>query len=345
MKEASYAIDLHHRARWTNAETRRLEAAKAIQANDALALEALLREYMVRKSRRGGNTSERTLSEYARSMRRMLTYLETIGVHLLKADEEALERFVRDLETRLKPNSVDAIWAGVGAFFRSLVWAKVVSVNPWLEVRVADRPANPERPTLDAGQLEHLRTGLPISKDPAIEARDRAILDLGVYAMLRRAEIVGLNLEDVQLAQKRIRVCGKGGKVRLVPLSPTPIISLRNWLMHRQAMVAVGEQAVFVSAHRGHRGQRIGYSSLYWMLQTRLRAGAVLGDGERVVVQGGLHMLRRSGATRHYARNKDLLTLQLVLGHADISTTGIYPQLDDSRVRESLENVDVKSSG
>ena len=158
--------------------------------------------------------------------------------------------------------------------------------------------------------------------------------------MLRRAEIVGLNLEDVQLGQKRIRVRGKGGKVRLVPLSPTPVSSLRAWLTHRQAMVAVGEQAVFVSAHRGHRGQRIGYSSLYWMLQGRLKAGAVLEDGEPVIVQGGLHMLRRSGATRHYAKNKDLLTLQLVLGHADISTTGIYPQLDDSRVRESLENVD-----
>ena len=338
--ETSLSIELHHRARWTNPESRRLEAAKAIQANDTLALEGLLREYMIRKSRRGGNTSERTLTEYARSMRRVLAFIETNGIHLLKADEEALERFVRDLETRLKPNSVDAIWAGVGAFFRALVWAKVISNNPWLEVRVADRPANPERPTLDAGQLEHLRTGLPVSKDPAIEARDRAILDLGVYVMLRRAEIVGLNLEDVQLGQKRIRVQGKGGKVRLVPLSPTPVASLRSWLTHRQTMVIAGERAVFVSAHRGHRGKRIGYSSLYWMLQGRLKAGAVLEDGEPVIVQGGLHMLRRSGATRHYAKNKDLLTLQLVLGHADISTTGIYPQLDDSRVRESLENVD-----
>jgi integrase/recombinase XerC len=168
--------------------------------------------------------------------------------------------------------------------------------------------------TLDADQVASL---LAISGDEPLTLRDRAILELFYSSGLRLAELVGLNLGDVDAVDRTVRVLGKGSKTRVVPVGRHALAALKDWLQVRGELARAGELALFVS----RRGGRVGRRSVQQRVnEWARRQGTPMGVHP--------HMLRHSFATHVLESSGNLRAVQEMLGHASLSTTQIYTHLD-----------------
>jgi len=153
--------------------------------------------------------------------------------------------------------------------------------------------------------------------DDALLARDRAMFELFYSSGLRLAELVGLDLKDVNLQSGDAQVTGKGRKTRIVPVGQQALAALSAWLPLRQPLLHDDTPALFVS----QRGSRLSPRNV----QLRL---------ERWALQAGLnqhvhpHLLRHAFATHVLQSSGDLRAVQEMLGHASISTTQVYTHLD-----------------
>jgi integrase/recombinase XerC len=168
--------------------------------------------------------------------------------------------------------------------------------------------------TLDADQVASL---LAISGDEPITLRDRAMLELFYSSGLRLAELVGLNLGDVDTADRTVRVLGKGSKTRVVPVGKQALAALHDWLAVRSELVRPDELAMFVSM----RGERVSRRTVQQRVnEWARRQGAPTGVHP--------HMLRHSFATHVLESSRNLRAVQEMLGHASLSTTQVYTHLD-----------------
>ena len=156
--------------------------------------------------------------------------------------------------------------------------------------------------------------------DDALAARDRAMFELFYSSGLRLAELVGLDLDDVNLQSGEAQVTGKGRKTRIVPVGRQALAALAAWLQQRQPLMPRGSEptaALFI----GQRGARLTPRSV----QLRLNRWALqAGLGQHVHP----HMLRHAFATHVLQSSGDLRAVQEMLGHASISTTQVYTHLD-----------------
>jgi len=168
--------------------------------------------------------------------------------------------------------------------------------------------------TLDADQVAKL---LALTGDDTLTTRDRAILELFYSSGLRLAELVGLDMGDVDLADHTVRVTGKGAKSRVVPVGRHALEAVREWIRVRRALAPAEQPALFVS----RRGSRLAARTV----QARLNHWALVqGSPTRVHP----HMLRHSFATHLLESSGDLRAVQELLGHSSISTTQVYTHLD-----------------
>ncbi len=156
--------------------------------------------------------------------------------------------------------------------------------------------------------------------------RDRALLELFYSAGVRLAELAGLDVEAVDLAEGSARVMGKGRKTRIVPIGGPARSALRAWLRDRADWARPGEPALFVSRRGGRLSRRA--------IQQRLaRRAQQLGLPQHLHP----HMLRHSFATHLLESSGDLRAVQELLGHADIATTQVYTHLDFSHLADVYE--------
>jgi integrase/recombinase XerC len=147
--------------------------------------------------------------------------------------------------------------------------------------------------------------------------RDRAIMELLYSSGLRLAELVDLNVDRLHLADRSVRVIGKGQKERIVPVGTEALDALRKWLEQRAAIAKAGETALFV----GRGGERLGRRAV----QTRV---AYWARRQGVSLRVYPHLFRHSFASHLLESGGDLRGVQELLGHADIATTQIYTHLD-----------------
>lgn len=175
-----------------------------------------------------------------------------------------------------------------------------------------DRKALPA--TLDPDEVSRLLT--QNLNDPMI-CRDLAMFELMYSSGLRLAELVGIDLSDLDLSVGQVRVTGKGGKVRDLPVGEHAIEAINKWLGYRRSMPGSDERAVFLSS----RGKRIAPRTV----QMRLKK---LAESQGLDRDCYPHMLRHSFASHLLESSGDLRAVQELLGHADISTTQIYTHLD-----------------
>ncbi len=213
----------------------------------------------------------------------------------------------------LKGTSLSRQLSTLRTFFDWLLREGGIGQNPARGVRA---PKSPRRlpKTLDVDQAARL---LDIHGDDPVTLRDRAMMELTYSSGLRLAELVGLDLGDVDLRDATVRVTGKGSKTRVVPVGRMAREAIETWQRARVAMAAVEETALFVGA----RGRRISPRTV----EARMRHWAITQG-----IEGGLHphMLRHSFASHLLESSGDLRAVQELLGHADISTTQIYTHLD-----------------
>jgi integrase/recombinase XerC len=153
--------------------------------------------------------------------------------------------------------------------------------------------------------------------DDTLSTRDKAIMELFYSSGLRLSELVGLDLAALDLVDKTVRVEGKGGKTRILPVGRFAVTALRKWLSERSVLVGVEQSAVFV----GRSGRRLTARAVQLRVDTWAR---------RVGLSMHVHphMFRHSFATHLLESSADLRGVQELLGHADIGTTQIYTHLD-----------------
>jgi len=240
-------------------------------------------------------------------------------------DQESIERW-QDLRSHhlrgfaarahargLNPRSIQRRLSGVRSFMKYLIREDHLTLNPAVGISAPQVPRTLPN-TLDVDQMAAL---LEIQGDDAVTIRDRAILELLYSSGLRLAELVELDPADVNLDDAMVRVLGKGGKTRLIPVGRKALAAIKNWLRHRSELADQHESALFV----GVRGHRISHRSV----QSRVRHWALkAGIPQRVYP----HLFRHSFATHMLESSQDLRGVQELMGHADISTTQIYTHLD-----------------
>jgi integrase/recombinase XerC len=275
-----------------------------------------IERYLEELARAGA--SPHTVAAYAADLRQFLEFLsppemappEPPAVDLLMLREwlAALYRM------KLAAVSIRRKLAAVRGLFRFLLREGVVRVNVGRLVRTPKAPQKlPEVMTPD--QVNTLIDGVAADKfDRPFPVRDRAIFELLYGCGVRVSELAGLNLEDVDRAERWLRVRGKGRKERQVPLPGQAAGALERYLAQRP--VARDERAVFLN----HRNQRLTARGIRGIV--KLYATLLIGDPSIHP-----HSFRHAYATHLLADGADLRAIQELLGHARLSTTQKYTQV------------------
>jgi integrase/recombinase XerC len=256
-----------------------------------------------------------TRKAYRRDLNVLLDFcdLETIN-HWDELDGHRLRGFVAWRHRRgIGGRTLQRNLSAIRAFYRYLLASGAVSLNPVQGILPPKSPRNLPK-VMDADQTAQL---VEIKDNDILAIRDKAILELMYSSGLRLAELVGLDLANIDFSDAVVTVTGKGKKTRSIPVGRHALKALKKWLKSRQALVDADETAVFVS----RRGKRIGPRSI----QQRLKQWAIR---QGLANHVHPHMLRHSFASHLLESSGDLRAVQELLGHADISTTQVYTHLD-----------------
>lgn len=273
--------------------------------------------------------SAATLTAYRRDLTELAQLAAAAQVADLRALTQAeVRRFAARLHGRgLAPASLARLLSAWRSFYRWLGQRQEVTVNPVAGVRAPRRPRRLPK-ALPVDQAVRLVSQAP--EDGALALRDKAMVELLYSSGLRLAELVSLDwrafgaeggqaasVSWIDLPQREVVVTGKGGKQRQVPLGAAAAQALQAWLAVRGTLARLEPRALFVSA----RGTRLAPRSVQQRLEQLARR---LGLGVHVHP----HVLRHSMASHVLQSSGDLRAVQELLGHANISTTQIYTQLD-----------------
>jgi len=262
----------------------------------------------------------RTVDAYRRDLLALAAY---IGKPLAKAAPEELERYTAQLRADgLSTATIARRTAAARSFYRHLQLLGARDDNPAAALRLPRRPrALPH--VLSPGEVERLIEAAAGTQPRAL--RDHALVELLYGAGLRVSEAVGLDKAGVDLDRRIVRVLGKGGKERLVPIGRPAAEALRRYLSRgRPFLDARHRPELFLNA----RGGGLTRAGAFLILR-RLAARAGL-DPERIHP----HLLRHSFATHLLEGGADLRSVQEMLGHADLATTELYTHVSDRRRRE-----------
>jgi integrase/recombinase XerC len=259
--------------------------------------------------------SPHTVTNYQRDLFALEAFRRARRLANWDALDAALVRtFVAGLHQRgLSGRSIARALSAVRSFYRYLLREGLARRNPAAGVAAPRAPRRLPQ-TLTTDQAVRL---VEIDVRTAPDARDRALLELLYSSGLRLAELVRLDVNDLDLADETVRVTGKGSKTRIVPVGRQARAALVAWLGQRPAMARAGEAAVFVSA----RGKRLNGRAVELIVKRWAQR-----RGLEVPVHP--HMLRHSFASHLLESSGDLRAVQELLGHANLSTTQIYTHLD-----------------
>ncbi len=260
--------------------------------------------------------SPRTRDAYARDLADLARFRAERGLGGWESlDDEHLRGFAAWRHRQgASGRTVQRALSAVRGFYRFLMREGVVRRNPAVGVAA---PKSPRRlpQVLDPDQVAGLLEA-PAGGDP-LAVRDRAILELFYSSGLRLAELVGLDLHELDVREGLVAVTGKGRKRRIVPVGRHAREALGRWIETRADLAPPGETALFVA----RTGTRIGARAVQRVVERRARQRGLGGAVHP-------HTLRHSFASHLLESSGDLRAVQELLGHADISTTQVYTHLD-----------------
>jgi site-specific recombinase XerD len=252
--------------------------------------------------------AESTRRAYASDLRGFEGWLARRGTDVEEIDVRVLVEYASELgraRNGLAPATIARKLAAVRSFLRFTLGPTRVpdaALGPRRARRLPDAPKR--------GEVDSILDSL--DGDGALGLRNRALVELVYSAGLRSAEAVGLDLGDVDFEQEHVRVRGKGGKERIVPLGEEAAHLVACYLRDARPELARGaDDALFLSV----RGRRLDTSTLRRLLPHP-------------------HRLRHSFATHLLEGGADLRTIQELLGHSSLSTTQVYSHVDAKRLRK-----------
>lgn len=292
--------------------------AAAAQPDDALA--ALLQDYLrflvVEKQ-----APKTTTSAVGRECGLFLAYCRDCGIRSPeKIDIHTVRGFITRSHRRgLQPVTLRRYLSCIRGLFRHAVRLGAAAHNPAAGVR----GPKGQRRLPKVISAEDLGNALDRPTAAASDVRDQALVELFYSAGLRLAELHGLDRPPGSEFPDQLRVTGKGNRQRIVPVGSKARAALERWTLQRDAIAVPNENALFV----GPRGRRLGRNAI---------GAALHAWAQRSGLPAHLHphKLRHSFATHLLEGSGDLRAVQELLGHANLSTTQIYTQLDWKRLAQ-----------
>jgi site-specific recombinase XerD len=274
--------------------------------------------------RRGA--AERTRTAYGFDVEELGRWATGHALEPAAVDYPWLRRYAAHLtERRLAPRTLNRKLAAVRACFRVLVEHGLIEANP------AELLASPKLPQRLPRALAPADVAALLDRIPAstpLELRDRALFELAYACGLRAEELIDLNVGSLDFDAEQVRVEGKGGKTRFVPVGEHALAALTRYLERARGALdaGTGEPALFLSK----TGRRLSTSDVRRRLRTWARQAAA---------QGAVHphALRHSFATHLLDGGADLRAIQAMLGHSSISTTQVYTRVESARLRAAYQ--------
>lgn len=268
-------------------------------------------------------SAERTRRAYGVDLGQFARWAQARGLGPADVGHRDARRFAAGLSAEgSAASTVARKLAAVRSLYAYLVRTERVTQNP------AELVSSPKRDSklpkvLASEEAETLLESIPASTP--LELRDRAMLELAYSCGLRCSELIDLDTDSPVFESEQVRVSGKGGKERIVPMGEPAVRALERYLAKgRPALLdEPSEKALLVSRN----GRRLSPSDVTRRLSLRVREAALAGGVSP-------HSLRHSFATHLLEGGADLRTIQELLGHASISTTQVYTRVDAARLRD-----------
>jgi integrase/recombinase XerD len=265
--------------------------------------------------------SENTIESYSKDLMKLIGFLEKRGRSPLKVTQEDLTEYVSSLEETLSLRSVARNLSALKMFFRFLVTEGLIESSP---ARLIDTPKLPRKlPDILSPPEVDLLLDQPDASDH-LGQRDRAMLELLYATGLRVSEMVGLMAININLEAGFVRTMGKGSKERIVPMGSRALQALKDYLDDGRLRLFKKNRSPYLFLNlRGKPLTRQGF----W----KILKGYALKAGMKKGITP--HGLRHSFASHLLEGGADLRSLQIMLGHSDISTTQIYTHVTRERLK------------
>jgi integrase/recombinase XerD len=264
-----------------------------------------------------------TVESYARDLQLLQKYAAGRELDLAVLDRAELEAFVRDLMGQgYSPRSVARAVACIRGFYKFLVIDRHIAVNPTEDLRAPRAwPSLPKYLSME--EVDELLKAPDVATPRGL--RDRALIEVLYATGLRVSELVHLKSADLNLEVGYLTCMGKGSKERIVPMGEEAIAWLTRYVREARGPLMKGRTApwLFVNGPRASPLTRVGF----WKLLKRY--GMAAGVNRDL----SPHVVRHSFATHLLDRGADLRAIQMMLGHADLSTTQIYTHVLEARLR------------
>ena len=267
--------------------------------------------------------SDNTIQAYRRDMAKFASFAAERKVGVTELRREHVVDFLGTLYRRnLDSRSVARHLVTIRHFFRFLLLEGVIESDPAANIESPKfRQSLPEFLSVD--EVDRLLR--QPDKNDVVGIRDRAMIELMYSTGLRVSELCGLRVSDLQMEPGCLRCIGKGNKERLVPVGKRALEAVQAYLREARQALARGVASPYLFLNqKGHKLNRIAF----WK---------ILGEyGRKAGLRKSLtpHMLRHSFATHLLDRGADLRSVQMMLGHSDISTTQIYTHVVEERLKQ-----------
>ncbi|HSH88247.1 MAG TPA: site-specific tyrosine recombinase XerD [Methylophilus sp.] len=266
--------------------------------------------------------SPNTLSSYRNDLKGFAEWASKHALTLWDVQSQHVQEYLAHRFPLVKVRSINRLIATLRRFYRYALLSNLIKQDPTLHIEAPKMPKQLPK-TMSESQVEDLLHAPNV--DTPLGIRDRAMLELLYASGLRVSELVNITIAEVSTQDGVVRVTGKGSKTRLVPMGQEAAEWIDRYLAQARAEILKGSlsNAVFVT----NRGDAMTRHAFWHLIQ-------------RYALQAGIsqhispHVLRHAFATHLLNHGADLRVVQMLLGHADISTTQIYTHVARERLQQ-----------
>ena len=266
--------------------------------------------------------SKNTIEAYSNDINDFLSWLNKRNIQDYKEISElVVNEYVAYLfNNALKSSTVNRKISSLKSFYLFLIKKKIISSSPLSEI-ITPKKEHHLPSSMSEDEVERLLRSPNIELD--IENRDKAMIEMLYATGMRISELINLKITDIDLERSVLKVLGKGSKERLIPFGEKALDSLNSYLEKRKKSLA---KEVFIS----NRGKKMTRTAFWQRIKIYLSR-----EGLKDSISP--HTLRHAFATHLLNRGADLRSVQLLLGHSDLSTTQIYTHIAKQRLGEVLK--------
>lgn len=266
--------------------------------------------------------SKNTLESYRLDLTSFALWLTKQNKQLIAVDQADIQQYLAVKFPQSKPRSISRLIASLRRFYRFLIRENKISLDPTIQIQSPKLPRSLPK-SLNEDEVVALLNAPNV--DEPVGLRDRAMLELLYACGLRVSELVGVKATEVSLSDGVVRVTGKGSKTRLVPMGEEAVDWISRYLSGARA--AILQKRLCDELFVTNRGEAMTRQAFWYLIK---RYALLAGINKHM----SPHVLRHAFATHLLNHGADLRVVQMLLGHADISTTQIYTHVARERLKQ-----------